>query len=148
MFVAGRRVSGYGAVLGWLAGQPNLRRNGFVLGDAFDDRSLLDGEFDEFLLQPLHVSRAQCDAVIRLLRSFNFELVHELNRLHQRIDAPVHLVWGEHDKLFLVAWANQMVSTFPNASLSVIADAGLFAHEEKPAEVAAALLSTLTTLRQ
>ena len=25
-----------------------------VLGDAFVDRSLLDGEFDEFFLQPLH----------------------------------------------------------------------------------------------
>jgi pimeloyl-ACP methyl ester carboxylesterase len=147
MFVAGRRVPGYGTVLGWLAGQPNVRRNGFVLGDAFDDRSLLEGEFDEFFLQPLHTSRAHRDAAIRLLRSFNFELVHGLNQLHQRIDAPVHLVWGEHDKFFPVAWANQMVSTFPHASLSVIADAGLFAHEEKPVEVAAALLPTLTTLR-
>ncbi len=37
-----------------------------------------------------------------------------------------------------------MVDTFPNAKLTVVADAGLFAHEERPAEVAEALLPTLT----
>ena len=31
-----------GAVLGWAAGKPRLRRNKFVLGDAFADPSLLD----------------------------------------------------------------------------------------------------------
>ena len=34
-FIAGRRVPGFGAALGWLAGQPRLRRNRLVLGDAF-----------------------------------------------------------------------------------------------------------------
>jgi pimeloyl-ACP methyl ester carboxylesterase len=37
-----------------------------------------------------------------------------------------------------------MVDDFPNARLAVIADAGLFSHEERPADVAAALLPTLT----
>ncbi len=35
-------------------------------------------------------------------------------------------------------------SAFPNAHLDVIEGAGLFAHEERPAEVAAALLPVLT----
>jgi pimeloyl-ACP methyl ester carboxylesterase len=37
-----------------------------------------------------------------------------------------------------------MVSTFPNASIDVIDGAGLFSHEEAPAEVSAALLQVLT----
>jgi haloalkane dehalogenase len=145
-FVAARRVPGLGAALGWLAGQPTLRRNGFVLGDAFADRNLLDGEFDEFFLRPLHTSRDHRSAAVRVLRSFSFDLVSGLSELHQRIDVPVRLVWGNDDKFFPVAWASQMVSTFPNASLAVIEGAGLFAHEERPAEVAGALLPTLTTL--
>lgn len=146
-FIAARRTPGFGAALGWLAGQPKLRKNGFVLGDAFVDRNLLEGEFDEFFLRPLHTSRDHRRATVRLLRSFSFDLVSGLSELHQRIDVPVRLVWGQHDKFFPVAWARQMVSTFPNASLTVIEGAGLFAHEERPADVAAALLPTLTSPR-
>jgi haloalkane dehalogenase len=142
-FIAARRVPGFGTALGWLAGQTRLRRNGFVLGDAFADRDLLDGEFDEFFLEPLHSSRAYRDGAIRLLRTFSFDLVRGLDALHQRIDAPVGLVWGEHDKFFPVAWAKEMVGSFPYANLTVIEGAGLFSHEERPAEVAAALLPTL-----
>jgi pimeloyl-ACP methyl ester carboxylesterase len=40
-----------------------------------------------------------------------------------------------------------MVGTFPAAQLDVIPDAGLFSHEERPAEVAAALLPTLLGAR-
>jgi pimeloyl-ACP methyl ester carboxylesterase len=56
----------------------------------------------------------------------------------------VGLVWGEHDKFFPVGWAESMVATFPDATLTVVGGAGLFSHEERPAEVAAALLPTLT----
>jgi pimeloyl-ACP methyl ester carboxylesterase len=37
-----------------------------------------------------------------------------------------------------------MVGTFPDAKLAIIDDAGVFSHEEKPGEVAAALLPVLT----
>jgi haloalkane dehalogenase len=143
-FIAGRRVPGFGNTLGWLAGKPRLRRNRLVLGDAFADRSLLDGEFDEFFLRPLHVSRRHRDAAMCLLKSFDYEHVRALGALHQRIKAPVKLVWGEHDRFFPVKLAREMVASFPNADLTVIANAGLFSHEERPAEVAQALLPLLT----
>ena len=143
-FIAGRRIPGYGTALGWLAGRPRLRRNRLVLGDAFADPSLLDGEFDEFFLRLLHRSRPHRDAAIRLLRSFDYQHVRDLGELHQRINVPVQLVWGEHDRFFPVAWSEEMVATFPNARLEVIKGAGLFAHEERPAEVAQALLPVLT----
>jgi pimeloyl-ACP methyl ester carboxylesterase len=146
-FIAGRRIPGYGAGLGWLAGRKRLRRSRFVLGDAFVDRSLLDGEFDEFFLQPLHSSREHRDAAIRLLRSFDYQHVRDLRDLHRKIDVPVQLVWGEQDRFFPVEWARDMVADFPDARLDVIEGAGLFSHEERPAEVAQALLPGLTTTR-
>jgi len=144
MFLANRRVPGFGSALGWLAGQPRLRRNGYILGDAFVDRSLLDGEFDEFFLRPLAVDPLRRAAAIRVLRSFDTRYVHELAQLHRRTTVPVQLVWGEQDKFFPVDWAREMVDTFPDARLTVIPGAGLFSHEERPSEVASALLPVLT----
>ena len=40
-------------------------------------------------------------------------------------------------------FAEEMVETFPDAQLAVVQDAGLFSHEERPAEVARALLPVL-----
>ena len=146
-FIAGRRIPGFGTGLGWVAGRPRLRRNRLVLGDAFVDRSLLDGEFDEFFLQPLHRSREHRDAAVRLLRSFDYQLIRDLRTLHRQIAVPVQLVWGEQDRFFPVRWARDMVADFPNARLDVIEGAGLFSHEERPAEVASALLPVLTATR-
>jgi pimeloyl-ACP methyl ester carboxylesterase len=144
LFLANRHVPGFGSALGWLAGRPRLRRNGFVLGDAFVDRSLLDGEFDELFLRPLATDPVRRAAAMRVLRSFHPDHVRDLAALHRRIAVPVQLVWGEHDRFFPVDRARAMVDTFPDARLAVIPDAGLFSHEERPAEVAAALLPVLT----
>lgn len=144
LFLAGRNLPGFGGALGWLAGRPRLRRNGFVLGDAFADRSLLDGEFDEFFLRPLHDDPTMRRAAIKVLRSFDERYVRELAALHRRIEVPVQLVWGERDPFFPLPWAEEMVATFPDAQLAVIEDAGLFSHEERPAQVADALLPVLT----
>ncbi len=143
LFLAARGLPGFGAGLGWVAGRPRLRRNRFVLGDAFADSSLLDGEFDEFFLQPLHDVPARQRAAIRVLRSFDVRFVHELVAVHQRIPVPVQLVWGDQDPFFPLAWAEEMVGTFPDARLDVVRGAGLFSHEERPAEVAQALLPVL-----
>ena len=144
MFIGGRNLPGFGSALGWVAGRPRLRRIPFVLGDAFADSSLLDGEFDEFFLRPLNTSAAHRDAAIRILRTFDRSHVDELAGLHQRIEVPVQLVWGDQDPFFPVEWARDMVSTFPDARLTEIPGAGLFSHEERPAEVASALLPVLT----
>jgi pimeloyl-ACP methyl ester carboxylesterase len=72
LFLSARRVPGFGAGLGWASGHRRIRRNRFVLGDAFADPSLLDGEFDEFFLQPLHRSPEHREAAMRVLRSFDY----------------------------------------------------------------------------
>ena len=143
LFLGARGVPGFGEGLGWVAGRRRLRRIGLVLGDAFADASLLDGEFDEFFLKPLHDLPERREAAVRVLRSFDQQHVRDLAGLHQRIKVPVQLVWGDQDPFFPLAWAEEMVGTFPDARLDVVKGAGLFSHEERPGEVATALLPTL-----
>ena len=144
LFLLARHLPGFGLAFGRLLGSERLRRNPLVLGGAFADSSLLDGEFDEFFLRPLHTSPARRDAAVRLLRSFRTEHVDQLTDVHRRIEVPVQLVWGEHDPFFPVRGAEEMVGTFPDARLEIVEGAGLFAHEERPAKVAQALLPVLT----
>lgn len=132
-FIAVRHVPGVGGAPGWVCGQRRLRRNPLVFGAAFADASLLDGEFDELFLAPLHTMPARRDAAVRLLRSFDVQHVRDLAAMHGRIGVPVQLVWGEKDRFFPLAWAREMVGTFADAQLTVVEGAGLFAHEERPA---------------
>ena len=143
LFLMSRYVPGIGGALGWVAGSPRLRRLRYVFGDAFADPSLLDGEFDEFFLAPLHRDPELRRAAARLLRSFRYEHIERLEALHARIDVPVRLVWGERDPFFPLERARAMVPSFPSAELTVVRNAGLFAHEERPAEVAESLLDVL-----
>lgn len=142
-FLSIRHLPGIAAGFGWVAGQRRIRRIGMVLGDAFADSSLLDGEFDEFFLKPLHEIPARRTAAIKVLRTFEARYVTELAEVHRRITAPVQMVWGDQDPFFPVKFAHEMVGTFPDARLHVVKGAGLFSHEERPAEVAEALLPTL-----
>lgn len=143
-FIAGRRIPGIGGALGWVAGKPKLRRNKFVLGDAFADRSHLDGEFDEFFLRRLHSDAEYRTSMVRILKSFEIDDVNRLAGIQQGVLCPVRLVWGDQDRFFPIEAARKMVDDFPNADLVEIPGAGLFSHEEAPAEVAAALLPILT----
>jgi len=127
-FLLARRLPGFEVALGWLLGAPRLRRSSLVLGGAFADRSLLEGEFEEFFLRPIHQDAGRRDAAVKLLASFDQRYVRVLDEVHQRIDVPVQLVWA----------------TFPDARLDIIENARLFSHEERPAEVARALLPALT----
>jgi pimeloyl-ACP methyl ester carboxylesterase len=142
-FLAARHLPGFGAGLGQVAGARRLRRNQLALGGAFADRSLLDGEFDELFLRPLHDSPELRGAAVRILKSFRARHLDELEAIHRRIAVPVQLVWGEHDIFFPPDRARAMVDSFADARLEVVRGAGLFSHEERPAEVAAALLPTL-----
>jgi pimeloyl-ACP methyl ester carboxylesterase len=144
LFLAARHAPGLAAGLGWVAARPRVRRNEFVFGGAFADSSRLDGEFDEFFLRPLHDIPERRAAAVRVLRSFDYQLVRDLADIHRRIEVPVQLVWGDRDPFFPIEQAEAMVETFPNARLATVHGAGLFSHEEKPMEVAQALLPVLT----
>jgi pimeloyl-ACP methyl ester carboxylesterase len=142
-FILSATLPGFLPFLGWAVMRPTLRRNPFLLGDCFADRSLLDGEFEEFFLKPLHESPEHLWAAGQLLETFDTGMIDELSALHAKTQAPVKLIWGDRDPFFPVAWAREMVATFPDASLDEIAGAKLFPHEERPQEVAQAMLPTL-----
>ncbi len=146
-FIASRHLPGLSAGLGWVSGKPRIVRSRAVFGDAFADRSLLGGEFDEFFLAPLHGIPVRRDAAVQVLRTFDMKYVTDLTDIHRRLDVPVQLVWGDKDPFFPVERARAMVAQFPDASLSVIEGAGLFSHEERPEAVAEALLPTLAGSR-
>jgi len=144
-FVATGKLPGFAPAFGWVSGKRRLRRNKFLLGDAFADASLLDGEFDEFFLRPLHDSAMHRNAAVQLLKSFDMKRhVNVLTDVHAKIDVPVQLVWGDQDPFFPIDRARSMANEFPNARIEVIPGAGVFSHEEAPAAVAKALLPALT----
>lgn len=142
-FLSFRRVPAFGSILGWLLHQPKIRRNRFILGDAFADRSQLDGDFDEFILGPIKTSPAHRDATVALLKSFQVSHVEQLAELHRKIEVPVQLVWGAKDPFFTLDKAIDMVDTFPNAKIAVIEDGGLFVHEECAEQTARGLVPML-----
>lgn len=143
-FILGSRMPGFGAMLGWIVGRRRLRRFPLVLGGAFVDDDLLDGEFEEFFLRPLSTDPGALRAASRIIDSFDHRYVDELTEIHRRIEVPVHLVWGRHDRFFPVDRARDTVGTFADARLTVVDDASLFSHEERPAEVATAILESVS----
>jgi pimeloyl-ACP methyl ester carboxylesterase len=90
-FLIARRLPGFGAPLAWLLSHPRLRRSPLVPGGAFTDPSLLDGEFDEFFLQPLYQDSTRRDAAAKLLNSLDEQHVRQPGALHARIGVPVKL---------------------------------------------------------
>jgi haloalkane dehalogenase len=146
-FLLMSKAPGFESMLAWAGMRRGLRRNRFLLGDCFTDPSLLDGEFEEFFLAPLRDDPERRWAAGELVRSFEPRFVTDLAAVHAKLNVPVQLAWGEDDPFFPLDWARQMVATFPDARLHVVRGAKLFSHEEKPAEVAAAILPTLLGAR-
>ena len=142
-FLATGKLPGFEHVLAWACMRPRLRRVGLLLGDCFTDHSLIDGPFEEFFLAPLRDDRNRRWAAGELLRNFDRTYVTRLAEVHAKLNVPVQLAWGENDPFFPIDQAREMVSTFSDAQLHVVANAKLFAHEERPQEVAEAILPTL-----
>lgn len=147
MFLLAPLLPRFEPTFGRVLDAKRLRRSPLLLGGAFRDRSLLDGEFDEFFLRPLIVDSARRRAAVALLESFDSSLVDQLADVHARMTVPVQLVWGAADPFFPVQRAREMCQGFADARLTVIDEASLFCQEERPAEVAAALLPVLVRSR-
>lgn len=143
LFLAAAHLPGFATALARALQHRRLRRSRWVLGGAFWDPTLLDGDFDELLLRPLQADPDRRWAAGQLARTFDQGLIAQLPTVHRAIAAPVQLVWGSGDPFFPVSRARQMVATFPDAQLHVVPRARLFVHEEHPAEVATALLRVL-----
>ena len=122
-----------------------FRRSQAAFGGCFTDRSLIDGEFYRFFVEPLLGSDARISGQIHYLRGIDWDLVDGMKTEHARITVPTLLIWGEDDPVFPVHKARVMAEQLPNCAGFVTVPGGkLFVHEEKPAEVARLALEFLT----
>ena len=138
------QIPGATIPFGLLLRSSTFLRSGMGFGGCFSDLSLIEGEFDAHVIQPLLDSSDRMDGLARYLRGARWEPVDALATDHRRLTMPVQLIWGADDPTFPVALARAMVQQFPNARMTEIPGAKLLVHEEKPAEVAAAALAFLS----
>ena len=52
------------------------------------------------------------------------------------VKIPVHIIWGDHDRLLPVAFAPEYVKLFDNATLDIMKECGHIPYTEKPREYA------------
>ena len=112
-------------------------------GGCFHDLSLIDGDFHENVIALLLASREKMEGLRRYLCGALWPPVDALEREHSKLTMPVRLIWSAGDPTFPVGLARRMVAQFPNADIVEIPGAKLLIHEEKPNEVANAVLEFL-----
>jgi pimeloyl-ACP methyl ester carboxylesterase len=118
-------------------------RSGMGFGGCFTDLGLIGGDFHQHVVQPLLRSPLRREGMRRYLLGAKWEPVDALEHDHGRITMPVELIWGADDPTFPVEQARKMVKQLPDAHLVESPGARLLVHEEKPAEVARAVLQFL-----
>jgi pimeloyl-ACP methyl ester carboxylesterase len=137
------RVPGTLAAFSLLLRSRAFLRSPMGFGGCFGDLGLIEGDFHEHVVEPLLRSPSRRDGMRRYLIGAKWEPVDALERDHARIAMPVRLIWGADDPTFPVELARAMVEQLPDARLVEIPGARLLVHEEKPAEVARAVVEFL-----
>ena len=137
------RVPGALPVFRLLLGSRAFLRSPMGFGGCFTDLGLIEGDFHEQVVAPLLRSAKRRDGMRRYLIGAKWAPVDALEHDHARLAMPVRLIWGADDPTFPLALAREMVKQFPDARLTEIPGARLLVHEEKPAEVVAALVEFL-----
>jgi pimeloyl-ACP methyl ester carboxylesterase len=137
------RAPGTPALFGLLARSRRFLRSPLGFGGCFVDLDLIDGDFREHVVEPLVRSPRRRDGMRRYLIGAKWEAVDALEREHARLAMPVRLIWGADDPTFPVGLARGMREQFPDAGLVEIPGARLLVHEERPAEVARAVVDFL-----
>ncbi len=122
-------------------------RSGMGFGGCFNDLDLIDGDFHAHVIAPMLESPKRMEGMQRYLLGAEWPPVDALAHEHARLRMPVRLVWGTDDPTFPLAHARHMLTQLPDARLVEIPGARLLAHEEKPAEVARAVLDFLASGR-
>ncbi len=85
---------------------------------------------------------------VQLFQDYNTNLkaYPEWQAFMKEHQPPTLLVWGKHDQVFLAAGAEAFLKDLPNAELHLL-DAGHFAIEEKPVEIAKYIIQFMEGLQ-
>ena len=121
------------------AARPGVIRG--VLKQAYPSGKNIDDALIELLYQP-----TQREGAPEAFRGFiNLFDDHLAPQLMEKLQAPVHLIWGERDPWEPIAEARRWAKTLECVhSLAVIPKAGHCPHDEAPDQVNAVLLEHLT----
>lgn len=120
-------------------GIPALRRSNLGYGSCFHDVAHIDGEFGRLFIQPMLRSSRVAAGQQRLLHGFDWDVLDTLDKVHARIKAPVHMIWGADDPFFPLPLAQAMMKQFAGgATLSVLRPGKVFVHDEFPEAFSAA----------
>ena len=133
------RLPGSTSLFGMLARSRTFFRSRLGFGRIAYDRSALDfDELYESIAGPLLRSRARVEAAKRFAVQFDQHFPETIP--HDRLTMPKLVLWGDHDNFFPLAWGRELYEVLPEPkSFTVIADCGIFPHEERPAEWLAAV---------
>lgn len=115
-------------------------RSPMGFGGCFGNPDLIDGEFREQFAERYVRDARATDGMARYLVGCKWPSVDCLAQRHAEIRAPVLLVWGEDDPTFPIERARAMLPQFRDCQLVSIPGAKLLVYEEKPQEVAEAVL--------
>ena len=118
-------------------------RSGMAFGGCFGNLDLIDGDFHREFVQPCIDRRRRMEGLRDYLIGANWPTVDAFAVRHAEFRGPVLLLWGEDDPTFPLPRAKAMLPQFRDARMVTIADAKLLPQEEKPAEVAKAVLEFL-----
>ena len=120
-------------------------RSGMAFGGSFVERDLIDGDFHRSFVQPLLGNRSRLEGLRHYLLGIHWPTVDAFATRHAEFREPVLLLWGEDDPTFPLSRAKAMLPQFRDARLVTIPQAKLLPQEERPAEVAKAVLEFLAT---
>jgi len=108
----------------------------------YADKSMLENELNILpYTNPLIQSNDKAIGAFKYLKGIDWKLVDDFKDLHEKIKARTLFIWGENDKTFPIKLAKQMVGQFKSEiEFITIKNSSLLPHEEKPDEVAKAIL--------
>jgi pimeloyl-ACP methyl ester carboxylesterase len=130
----GAAATAFSPLLGRLIKSKHFRTSALGFGNCFGNRALIEGEFYDACVRPLETELAGHTAALARLE---LGWTRDLPEIHAKIDAPIHLFWGEKDDdFFPLDRARAMAPQFRiPGEFQVIPGAKLYVHEEAHEEL-------------
>lgn len=112
------------------------------LRELYADKSMLEEDSNiQPYINPVISSNAKAIGAFKYLKGIDWKLIDDFKELHGNIKARTLFLWGENDKTFPIELGKQMMNQFNSETeFLTIKNASLLPHEEKPDEVANAIL--------
>ncbi|MDT3445683.1 MULTISPECIES: alpha/beta fold hydrolase [unclassified Pseudofrankia] len=100
-----------------------------------------DPELTKAWVRPLADGRVRRD-VAKLARGIDPKELLDVSTRLDKIDRPVHLLWGDGDRFFTVDFGRRLADAFRDATFETVAGGRTFVPLDHPDRLAAAVLAT------